>query len=681
MTSSGAEEQGETLLDLVTVRVGRPDWFAVAERARSHPCDASQTGPHGELPLHIMVHRDPSIDAVVAVLEAYPPASAVPCPGPYVYGRHPPFLIACYNDLFPAVVRMLFRAYLDHNTTVKDDKGERSGSSNGLHGINFDDLSLSATRVIMEEFPQGALGDGFGAGPGGRGSCPIDEVLDACSTATHSDADELKDGLDKLSLLLMAAASVDDKGTQSHGEKGFFLLHSLLRYVGRIGPFARHPHANETDITSILKYLVRTETSQFYKRDDDGSLPLHIASAGRDFHCPNVNGGKTANIIKLLVYVHPESARMTDGAGRHPLHIAVQHGLPCYRLIVAKSPQAVITPDASTSLDSQFGKLRGMYPFQLAALSLQSWPDLFDADDTSDPKSDAASEKKWDQTQEQKQAQTQKKKHTHRERCNRCCQIHRSTAEEDEASMVETIYNLLRENPLPLLVRSLSRGRARSKWMDTPLFKELCLNQMRTEQLKWEHLRDLHYLASENQRITMTLEAWKLREQANEAKDKVEDHGDISQDHEDVKQKERDVPGIENDAFDKMGLETMPMTQAIPTAEDFPPSTPVLSSPAAAPVPEPKEANGPKESKPEQPGWGGVFGRQSWAERGLSWKNNKREKSGGSGGVAGFGSNGMVLRANGGTFGYHHHADAGDDGHDSDISSLGMEGSLGEEPW
>ena len=65
-------------------------------------------------------------------------------------------------------------------------------------------------------------------------------------------------------------------------------------------------------------------------------------------------------LVKYLIEEHPESVRFPDGQGRLPLHLAVEHGIPCYQILLDAEPTALETPCPVT----------GLYPFQLAAAGL-----------------------------------------------------------------------------------------------------------------------------------------------------------------------------------------------------------------------------------------------------------------------------------------------------------------------
>lgn len=63
-------------------------------------------------------------------------------------------------------------------------------------------------------------------------------------------------------------------------------------------------------------------------------------------------------IVKFVLDEYPESINIPDGDGRLPLHIAIEHGLPCWQILADAEPRAMERLDPNNRL----------YPFQTAAL-------------------------------------------------------------------------------------------------------------------------------------------------------------------------------------------------------------------------------------------------------------------------------------------------------------------------
>ena len=74
----------------------------------------------------------------------------------------------------------------------------------------------------------------------------------------------------------------------------------------------------------------------------------------------NDNGKYPSRLIKYLLTEYPESVRIPDKEGRLPLHIAVEHGIPCYGILVDLEDRALTSRCPVT----------GFYPFQLAEYGL-----------------------------------------------------------------------------------------------------------------------------------------------------------------------------------------------------------------------------------------------------------------------------------------------------------------------
>jgi hypothetical protein len=121
-------------------------------------------------------------------------------------------------------------------------------------------------------------------------------------------------------------------------------------------------HASQT-IFSFLNLVRQHSPEQFRTRDVSDSLPLHIAvQLPFDPARAIIVLEYPEAVIEFLLYEYPEAAGIADGQGRLPLHIAMEHGLPCADLLLDAEPRALETRCMVTH----------MYPFQLAALA---WED------------------------------------------------------------------------------------------------------------------------------------------------------------------------------------------------------------------------------------------------------------------------------------------------------------------
>ena len=243
--------------------------------------------------------------------------------------------------------------------------------------------SLDVVKVLLDEHPKAALR-----------SNGIDDVFPYASHfvpasippvmyALSGDPSRLPDYLEKLKLLLMAAAAgtIDEEKL----EKKFLLPHAFLDAITWNGNFARSSpqegwnylfHQNrEMDIIRTLEYMKVFCPSEFLEADDDGNLPLHIVLSNKKAIYATVNRFKkdySANLIKFLLEMHPESITIRNGKGQLPIHLALKHCFPCYQLIIDASPNWVFESRCPITL---------LYPFQMVYASNWSWFQRFDNDD------------------------------------------------------------------------------------------------------------------------------------------------------------------------------------------------------------------------------------------------------------------------------------------------------------
>jgi ankyrin repeat protein len=97
-------------------------------------------------------------------------------------------------------------------------------------------------------------------------------------------------------------------------------------------------------VLRVLQLIQERVLDQFRMRDDNGSLPLHIAM--RNSHARRnqvLTHDYPSKLISFLLNEFPESISIPDGQGRLPLHIAVEHGLPCYDILVNADSRALTT--------------------------------------------------------------------------------------------------------------------------------------------------------------------------------------------------------------------------------------------------------------------------------------------------------------------------------------------------
>lgn len=134
--------------------------------------------------------------------------------------------------------------------------------------------------------------------------------------------------------------------------------------------------------TSLVKYALRLHPGQALTRDENGRVPLTIASTKVDTN-PEIielllleenqdgveafeSSSATKNDSSTSRQKMQSAAAMCDGEGRLPLHLAVQSGRTLnngVNWIVNAAPLALQTRDVHTR----------MYPFMLAAIPTYKW--------------------------------------------------------------------------------------------------------------------------------------------------------------------------------------------------------------------------------------------------------------------------------------------------------------------
>ena len=247
-------------------------------------------------------------------------------------------------------------------------------------GFPFD-TSLDIVKVLLGEYPKAALCEN------GIDEAAYDLVprsIPPVMYALSDDPSQLSDYLEKLKLLLMAASTgtIDEEKL----EKKFLLPHAFLEAITWKGNFARSSPGEECnyllylhreeEIIRALEYMKAVSPSEFLETDDDGNLPLHIVLSNKKAINAMVSGFKkdySADLIKFLLDMHPESITVRNGKGQLPIHLALTHGIPCYKLIIDASPDWVLESKCP---------ITKLYPFQMAyAANWSSFRFCFDDDD------------------------------------------------------------------------------------------------------------------------------------------------------------------------------------------------------------------------------------------------------------------------------------------------------------
>lgn len=331
------------------------DWNAVNRRAESHPEECMREYPMVwvDSVLDRIITLNPPVGALIAVIRAYPTALV-----DWWYSE--PLSLACESDASNDVIRTLLQ---EMKRVCTEDTPDRK----------FFRKELNPHRVLLE--------CGFWTT-----TCPLDlpdrvsiflEELPLDIESMSSDHLEIclqslfKAEYDKLKLVLMKLIAGTTREDELD-ENRFLVLHAFLKLVRRAGAFGdkkKRVRMLPDRIDGILKVLTmikERDPDQFRSRDNDGSLPLHIAATmmhrrvadGRIFVTPQRYNSYTSVMVKFLLHEYPESIGIPDQQGRLPLHIATEQKLPCYDVLVNTEARALTTRCIVTR----------MYPFQLAAL-------------------------------------------------------------------------------------------------------------------------------------------------------------------------------------------------------------------------------------------------------------------------------------------------------------------------
>lgn len=217
-------------------------------------------------------------------------------------------------------------------------------------------------------------------------------VLDLCSRLLNRWSRQQEDFWDILNLVLLKVTKgVTRVQNLTEGQR-YYPLHSFLRLMWKASMCENyHSSMKFTNIyierrksnILVLEIIKARDPAQFRTRDDQGYLPIHIA-AKLAFHVgEEEQDGEQENdsttidsewnewvrqeystfvkyssaIVRFLLDEYPESARVLDDQWRLPLHIALEHGSPCWNLLEQAEGRAVTTRCPETR----------MYPFQIAA--------------------------------------------------------------------------------------------------------------------------------------------------------------------------------------------------------------------------------------------------------------------------------------------------------------------------
>lgn len=380
---------------------GGPPNSVVQALLTAYPKAARRVDSDGSTALHFASHYGGSVAVVETLIEAHPPAMRVQDK----YGRTPLYH-AVKKSAGLAVLRALLKADPEMATAPcipppKDNEGHSTKTSNQRH--------------LREQ-------------------TPLHAVWIAALSSLKSQPRRSQGRIwDKAVLLLQAAylGYVVDKDncmspkssgseTDKREQRTFRLLHAAVSLDAFLPK-------------DLLPYLLKQFPEQVREADDDGRLPLAIAAS-----LTQVTPERSDTLLKLLLQEYPHAAQVTDLDGRSPLVLALASGKRwdwgVERLLWA-APDRLHIQDYIT----------GLYPAMLAATASSSSPKNDDKDDEScsnevkpllDYQSSSSSTGKVLDLRRRiiKTRQTQENNST-------------TSKENDEASHVSTIFELLQANP------------------------------------------------------------------------------------------------------------------------------------------------------------------------------------------------------------------------------------------
>mmetsp|Transcript_38640 Transcript_38640/g.116017 ORF Transcript_38640/g.116017 Transcript_38640/m.116017 type:complete len:421 (-) Transcript_38640:6581-7843(-) len=378
-------ENGPTLFDLL--QENPVDWSSLIYHPRLS--DGLRTGLFGTT----ILSKDPPIDVVRSLIEAH--RSEIFREETYRVALHTPLHCACERGSDPEIIEMIIAAdpaqavlaggvrwKVHPFHIVRDEPSARliAAACPGAisapdcygrlplhHAAGRAESSPELVRFLIEEGrARGLGGDDFSGGSfveDEDGVTPIRCVLERVQ-ALLEESDErqrlhLCEGGPEWHKMAVLARACSDclkakrrarQGIKGCNESscsisaGFSLVHTLLE----VGSPA-----------IVLSYAIKAYSSQLREKDEWGRLPLAIAAS--QHKC-------SKEIIELLLdsdIGYPPAAKVSDVAGRLPLHIASENGRKYddgLRCLFEAAPKSLECCDAVTSL----------FPFMLASTGLEA---------------------------------------------------------------------------------------------------------------------------------------------------------------------------------------------------------------------------------------------------------------------------------------------------------------------
>jgi len=198
-----------------------------------------------------------------------------------------PLAIACECNQDGEIIRLIASAVRKTKPVYRSEV---------FRSLDYASLSNSVVRILLEEYASLVLERGTvsEANEGEDDDCPLEKVLfdwddPDClgmeeEIAIYPECDmkeDLQDLWEKLRMMMYAATKGSMEGYDNCKES-FQVLHHLLRIVSKGGiQDVRFPSDFQHSMLLLAKFIQRENVDMFRERDENGSLPLHIAVSER----------------------------------------------------------------------------------------------------------------------------------------------------------------------------------------------------------------------------------------------------------------------------------------------------------------------------------------------------------------------------------------------------------------
>ena len=303
------------------------NWQRVIEHAKEHPRDAEwQDGHWHETPLYLACQHSPPVEAIQAIIRAYPDAVMIPSRANHDLPLH----IACRYQLAEEVLEELVRSF--PATTVKQTRWGRT-----------------PVMALWEFRPKGPLDETFWN--------KVIVLLTAVARFREDPKFGSQSSQTTPTTRFQQNCIVDDidKETSTFNNEPS-ILHAAVALGSLSCP------------VEVLNYVLERFPEQVFQCDRWGRLPLHIIVGPTSWSHTRRRKYKPRGqkFISSLLGGYPGAAKQTifDDHGRYPIHTALANRHTWaggVQDLFHAAPEIVTTPDPYTKL----------YPFQLAAIPVR----------------------------------------------------------------------------------------------------------------------------------------------------------------------------------------------------------------------------------------------------------------------------------------------------------------------